>query len=208
MRGKIEASTTRRFVVPCTRKSLPTTARGSSTGPIAQVHEAWWPHAWSRTKERSASGVRTSAPGTSSHSTRSPSRCMIARASSMPATTASRSAPVGVAALLEVAEADVGGVARIGRAQQHAAGAVGGVRLEHRPGEHVGVLGQLARVAGVVAGEARRQPEDEQVGALQLRPGPADDAQQRAVGRVDARALAPLHEGAGRAAPPPRAAGR
>jgi hypothetical protein len=31
IRGKTEASTTRRFRVPCTRKSLPTTARGIQT---------------------------------------------------------------------------------------------------------------------------------------------------------------------------------
>ena len=113
---------------------------------------------------------------------------MIDRATSMPVTTASRSSPRGVVALVEVAEPDVGGVARIGRPQQHAAGPVDRVRLEDRPGEHVGLLGERAGVAGEVAGELRRQPEDEQVGVGQLGPRAADDPEQRPVGRVDARA--------------------
>jgi len=40
MRGKTEASTIRNPLVPMTRKRLSTTAVGSSTLPILQLHEA------------------------------------------------------------------------------------------------------------------------------------------------------------------------
>ena len=93
MRGNTEASTTRSPRVPCTRKSLPTTARGSLAGPIGQVHEAWWPQALSRTKARSSSRVSACRPGTSSVATSSSRLFMIDRATSMPVTTASRSSP-------------------------------------------------------------------------------------------------------------------
>src|SRR5665811_1460264 len=42
--GKTDASTTRRFVVPCTWKSLVSTPL-RSFGPIGHVHDAWGHHA-------------------------------------------------------------------------------------------------------------------------------------------------------------------
>ena len=48
MRGNTEASTTRSRSMPCTRSRLSSTPF-ASRGPIAQVQEAWWPQALSRT---------------------------------------------------------------------------------------------------------------------------------------------------------------
>ncbi len=55
MRGKTEASTMRSRPALCTRKRLSTTEPGSLAGTHRQLHDAWWPHAWSRIQPRNSS---------------------------------------------------------------------------------------------------------------------------------------------------------
>lgn len=97
-----------------------------------------------------------------------------------------------VRSLLEVPEADVGDVAGIGGTQGHRAGAVLGVRLEHRPGQPVGPALEICGVPGVVALEVSRQREQEQVGHLELGPRLGDQRQQGAVRRVGTLPGVPL----------------
>ena len=91
------------------------------------------------------------------------------------------------AALVEVAEVDVGHLRRIGRPQRDRPGRVARVGLQDRPGEDVSLAVEVARVAGVVALEARGKPEHEEV-------GPGHDRDDGAVARVRALPVPPLGE--------------
>ena len=67
MRGKTEASTTRRPPTPRTLKSLSSTASASPSLPIAQVPQAWCPQLWRTMNWASAAFVasfNTSGSGT------------------------------------------------------------------------------------------------------------------------------------------------
>src|SRR5919106_29748 len=94
IRGKTEASTTRKPSVPCTRKSLVSTPP-FSRGPMGQLHEAWWPQALLRTNSRISASDWTCSPGSSSSaiSFRLLSSVVMARTNLTPSTTDSRSSP-------------------------------------------------------------------------------------------------------------------
>src|ERR1043165_6911390 len=89
----------------------------------------------------------------------------------------------------QVAEVDLGRVARIGRLQPHRARAVLRVRLEDGPGEVVQLLREEPRVAGEVAFEQAEKRKDEEVGEGTLGQRLLDHCDHRAVRRVDAGPL-------------------
>ena len=98
-------------------------------------------------------------------------------------------------ALLEVAEPDVGHLARVGRAQRDGARAVGRVALEHEQRQPVVRGDGVAGVAGVVAVEVDRQGEHDEVGGLARHRRARDDRGQRPVGGVGpASVVGPLLE--------------
>src|SRR5271165_6738238 len=136
MRGKTLASTTRRPVVPCTRKSLVNTPP-LSAGPMGQVHEAWWPQAFPH-RPHAADALDDR------------SEVLAAVPSSF----------------LEISKVDGRRIARVLGGERHAAAAIVRVRLEDREGEVAVALANDVRVAGVIAGEARDQTEHKEIGIL------------------------------------------
>src|SRR5262250_2966975 len=116
MRGNTEASTTRRPSVPWTQKFESSTPL-RSRGPMAQVQEAWCPHAWRRANSRISSSDCTA----SLYLLRPNQVILLDPLGHSPHELHRLHEGVevlagGVAALLEVAEVDEGRVAGIGRA--------------------------------------------------------------------------------------------
>ena len=149
--GNTEASTTRRFSTPRTRKSLSSTAFSSSSVPIGHVHEAWCPQALCLTNSRICLRLWTSLPGRCSFAIRSSYSAVMPRTNSTPSTTDSTSSSdssVPSSKYLKLMSGvSLGSVER----RPYIAAAVVGVGFEDRPCQRVEVLGKLLRVPWEVA---------------------------------------------------------
>src|SRR6185437_14004876 len=93
-----------------------------------------------------------------------------------------------VVPLLEIAEEDVGRIARIGAAQANLPRGVVGVRLENGPGQVV-LLDRVAGKSRIVAAECARQAEDVEIGIDPAAPRAPHDADDDAVRRIGTGAL-------------------
>ena len=168
MRGKTEASTTRRFRVSMHAEVAARRRRSSPAAPIAHVPHAWWPQAFSRTNSASSASLDDVVAGHLFPGDQAPLAQRARHPPDEPDAFHDRF-QIGVSAVGEVVEVDRRRVERIGRAQRHRAGAVAGVALEHDPGQRVQILREHAGIARVVALETREQRHAEQVRAAARR---------------------------------------